>query len=247
MKYHFLKKHLLTLCFIFLLSTIAEGYDNFGRDIHFDRLKFLRDKGFDPEVIYDIGAYRGQWSMQMKDLFTDAQFYLFEANERNSLFLNLTSFPTFIALLGDREQLVTFYTNDLTGDSVFCEQTKYYQEHNSKKKELLMTKLDTVVRKNQIPPPDLIKFDVQGAEKIIIQGSPQIVMNAEVVILETKILEYNKNAPLVFETISLMNALGYSILDILECHYLPTGELNEVDFLFVKNDSKLIKKGLLIE
>lgn len=72
-------------------------------------------------------------------------------------------------------------------------------------------------------------------------------MNAEVVILETKILEYNKNAPLFFEVMTMMNDLGYSLLDILECHYLPSGELNEIDFLFVKKSSKLIKTGLLIQ
>ena len=39
-----------------------------------------------------------------------------------------------------------------------------------------------------------------------------------------------------------MNEMGYSLQDVLECHYLPSGELNEIDLLFIKKESKLIKK-----
>lgn len=254
-KFHILKRlpsNFFAIC-LFVLSIgmssqiFCSHYQNFEKNLHYDRLHFLKDKGFEPKVIYDIGAYRGFWSLQIKEVFPQAKFYLFEANENNRIFLQLTHLPFYFAVLGNKEQLVTFYTNDSTGDSLFREQTKYYQGSNSKKKEVQMTTLANVVQKNQIPSPDLIKFDVQGAEKLIIQGSPHTVMNAEVVILETKILEYNEKAPLIFETMSLMDSLGYSLLDILECHYLPTGELNEIDFLFVKKDSKLIKKGILIE
>ena len=42
-----------------------------------------------------------------------------------------------------------------------------------------------------------------------------------------------------------MHNLGYVLLDVVELHYLPTGELVEFDLLFVKNDSTLIKKGIL--
>jgi FkbM family methyltransferase len=238
----------LTIFFICLtVGLFAANYQNFEKNLHFDRLSFLRDKGFEPKVIYDIGAHHGDWSLQIKEVFPKAEFFLFEANESNKPFLNKTAFPYYLSLLGDEEKTVTFYANNSTGDSIFCEQTRFYQEGKCVKKKLPMTTLACIVAKNQIPKPDLIKFDVQGAEKMIIQGSKDVVKSAEVVILEAKILEYNKNAPLTYEIMTLMNNLGYSLLDILECHYLPSGELNEVDFLFVKNNSNLIKKGVLIQ
>lgn len=238
---------LITLIASFSLFSNLESAQNFQGNLHYDRLSFLKAKGFEPKVIYDIGAYRGHWSLEIHKVFPNGQFYLFEANENNRSYLEKTPFNFYIGILGDKEQNVTFYTNNTTGDSIFCEQTKYYQENNCIKKELPMITLETAVKNNKIPLPDLIKFDVQGAEKLIIQGSQSLIQHAEVLILETKILEYNQKAPLIYETLNLMESLGYNLSDILECHYLPTGELNEIDFLFIKNGSKLIKKGILIQ
>lgn len=212
---------------------------------HSGRLSHLKSKGFNPQVIYDIGAYRGTWSQEIVQVFSNAKFYLFEANENNSPYLQKSSFPFFIGALGDREEVVTFYSNNTTGDSLLKEQTQYYTEGRCVAKEVQMSSLKKVVSDNKLPLPNLIKMDVQGAEKLIIQGSPEIIKHAEVVILETKILEYNKDAALISEIMNLMDGLGYRMLDILEFHYLPSGELNELDILFVKKDSTLIKKGLL--
>ena len=216
-----------------------------SQDYHEQRLKFLKDKGFKPNVIYDVGAFRGLWSVEIKKVFNEAQFFLFEANEANKSYLEKLPFPHFIAVLGDHKGLVTFYANNTTGDSVFREQTQWYKKDSCLEKSVPMTTLATLVLENKIPLPNLIKIDVQGAEKLIIEGSKSIICHAEVVILETKILEYNKGAPLIYEMMQLMDGLGYCVLDILEWHYLPTHELNEIDLLFVKKDSALIKRGIL--
>ena len=114
-----------------------------------------------------------------------------------------------------------------------------------KEKTLQMNTLSSFVKKNALPLPNLVKIDVQGAEKIVIQGGMDVISHAEVVILETKILEYNAGAPSILELMMLMHSLEYRLLDIIEFHYLSSGELNEVDLLFVKNNSQLIKTGLL--
>lgn len=217
-------------------------------DQHNERLQFLKNKGFNPKVIYDIGAHKGLWSYHMWPVFPDSQFYLFEANKENKCHLSKHRFPFFIGLLGDKDKAVTFFTSkigDSSGASVFCEQTGYYRGAKLVKQKLQMKTLQSLVKKHKLQLPDLIKFDVQGAESLIIDGSPQVVTHAEVIVMETKILEYNKGAPLIHEMMSLMTKLGYRMLDIVEHHHLPSGELNEIDIVFVKKDSKLIKTGLL--
>lgn len=213
---------------------------------HFERLQLLKNKGFAPKVIYDIGAFSGEWSQLTKRVFPHSQFFLFEANENLKPRLQSAGFPFFIALLGNEEKMVPFHMKGNTGDSIFLEQTHYFSGNNYETRELQMTKLSSLVKQNYLPLPDLIKMDVQGAEKLIIEGSPEIITNAEVVILETMVLEYNKGAPFANEIMALMYNLGYVLLDIVELHYLSTGELIEVDFLFVKRDSALIKKGILV-
>lgn len=214
-------------------------------NIHSSRLQLLKQKGFYPRVIYDIGAFRGEWSCQICQVFPESDFFLFEANKNNERYLKKLKFPYFIELLGDKHKPAIFYSIDGTGDSVFRENTRYYEDTCARKIELQMTTLASVIEKNSIPLPDLIKIDVQGAENIIVQGSKKAIQHAEVVILETKILEYNENSPLIHETLDLMHALGYQMSDIIEHHYLPSLELNEIDVLFVKNESRIIKTGIM--
>ena len=43
-----------------------------------------------------------------------------------------------------------------------------------------------------------------------------------------------------------MADLKFRLLDIFEIHYLPSGEMVQVDMLFAKDSSKFIKRGMLI-
>lgn len=228
---------------LFLLSSLSAVE---GKDMHAERLKFFKDKGFSPKVVYDIGAFRGNWTRQIKNIFPEAEFYLFEANPQNRPHIAHVGSKSFIAVLGNEEKEVPFYTNNSTGDSLFREKTKFYQGDACKIQNVKMTTLSKVAKEHNLPQPNLIKFDVQGAEKLVIEGGLDLVKGADMLILETKILEYNENSPLFEEIFLTLSRLGYRLLDILELHYLPTEELNEVDLLFVKKDSPLIKKGLLI-
>jgi FkbM family methyltransferase len=212
---------------------------------HSQRLQLLKEKGFYPRVIYDIGAFRGEWSREIYKIFPESNFFLFEANKNNEPYLKKLKFPYFIELLGNEHKAALFYSINGTGDSLFRENTRFYDDLRARKIELQMTTLTSVVEKNGICLPDLIKIDVQGAENIIVKGSEATVCHAEVIILETKILEYNEKSPLIYETLDLMHKLGYQMSDILEHHYLPSLELNEVDILFIKNESKLIKTGIM--
>ncbi len=213
---------------------------------HNNRLSLLKKKGFNPKVIYDIGAFQGDWSREIHKVFPEANFFLFEANELNRQALEQQPFAFCIALLGNEAKEVLYHCLETpnTGDSIFCENSPWYSEGRSQQRPVQMHTLASIVEGNQLPLPDLIKIDAQGAEKLIIEGSPQILCQAEAVILETKILEYNLGAPLGHELIALMVALGYRVADILEWHYLPSGELNEVDYLFIKRNSNLIPKNL---
>ncbi len=241
---------LIISCFfalIFIIPFSVSAYEGFEKNLHFSRLSLLKSKGFEPQVIYDIGAYQGDWSREIKTIFPNAKFVLFEANEIHRPSLAEISSLYFIAVLGDCDTITVFNSNGSTGDSLLLEQTKHYRGDNFEERTVQMTTLAAIVEKQDLPLPDCIKMDVQGAEKLIIEGGRQIIKNAEVIILETKILEYNLGAPFACEMIVLMNEMGYSLQDVLECHYLPSGELNEIDLLFIKKESKLIKKDLLVE
>jgi hypothetical protein len=45
----------------------------------FDGIRRLRDKGYFPDTILDIGAYHGNWTRDAKGLYADCEYHLFEA------------------------------------------------------------------------------------------------------------------------------------------------------------------------
>ncbi len=106
-----------------------------------------------------------------------------------------------------------------------------------------------MVKKHQLPQPDLIKIDVQGAEKLIILGGIDTILATEVVILEVQLIQYNENAPLFLETANLMDTLGFQMIDLLDVSYMSPRSycksIINLEVLFVNKNSKLKRTGIL--
>jgi FkbM family methyltransferase len=209
------------------------------------RLCHFRNLGFYPKVIYDIGACQGKWTEETESVFPDSAYYLFEANEKHTHLLKKQRHPFFIVLLGDQEKPSTFYATKIkefgTGDSILRENSDVYSDKNCQEIVLQMTTLSAMVQKHQLPKPDLIKIDVQGAEKLVIQGGLDIVSSAEAMILESQISQYNQGAPLAAELIRFMDSLSFQIVDVVEAAYSQQGDLIHLDFLFLKKNSRIIR------
>jgi FkbM family methyltransferase len=215
------------------------------------RLDSLYKIGFRPRVILDIGAYRGEWSQVVKRIFPESDIFMIEANADHQDFLakikEASGFE--IACLGDNKRKnVKFYlaneeATQATGDSLFKEQTRFFQ--NARVRKLPMITLDYLVKKRKLRGIDLIKIDTQGSELIILKGGQKTIAKAKFIILETQNIEYNRKAPLTGEVITTMERYGYRPFDILDIHYLPTGEMSQIDILFVKKNSLFYKKGIL--
>lgn len=222
-------------------------------DFQYKRLKLLAKLGFSPKTIIDIGAYHGKWTKMAKSVFPSAKIFMVEATPvKESILKSITEASGFaMVLLGDKSRKsVDFYianpktTNITTGNSVYLEKTKYYSSNCMIK--LPMTTLDLLVKTRKIKNIDLIKIDTQGSEINILAGGKKTIAKAEFVLLETQNLEYNRNVPFIEDVIIAMKGYGFRLFDILEAHYLPSGELFQADLLFTKRDSKFIVKGELL-
>ena len=64
----------------------------------------------------------------------------------------------------------------------------------------------------QLPKPDLIKIDVQGAELDILRGGKECLANAKDVILEAQHVDYNIGAPKFEEVIDFMKENGFDLV-----------------------------------
>lgn len=197
-------------------------------------LQKLKSFGFEPKNILDIGANKGKWTLEIKKkVFPKAEYTLIEAidyEELDKLSDKHDNINYKNILLDEIERLVTWYEKRNTGDSLFKENTGYFDDCKEIKRSA--TTLDLVFNKNEVF--ELIKIDCQGAEIPILKGGNSLVQKSSVIILEVPFMgEYNIGAPNFYEHINYMENIGYRVFDIVELHRVDN-ILIQIDIIFIK-------------
>lgn len=205
-------------------------------------LKNLSGNGVHPACTIDCGAYVGNWTRMVKNIFPDTRVLMIEANPERERDLRevASAYPQTvdyaIALLGAREQASTQFHQMGSGSSVFREQSNV----PGRAIMLPVRTLDAVVHEKGLQDIDLMKIDVQGAEIEVLKGGLDTLRSTQVIVLETSFLQYNKGAPLVGEVIAFMETQGFVIYDIGTMTRWSTGHiLLQADLIFVQRNSPL--------
>jgi FkbM family methyltransferase len=207
----------------------------------FDRIVVLKQKGYIPDTILDIGANKGDWTNSMRLIYDNAKYYLFEGIDYVELnkFKNNKNINVYNVLLFDKITIVDWYEMRNTGDSIFKEKSHHFQNCNSIMRETI--DLNTFILQNNMLQDSkniLIKIDCQGAELFILKGATNILEKTDFIILEVPLFgQYNENVPNFLEHIFYMNTLGFVVYDIVANHYVNDFNM-QVDILFInKNHS----------
>jgi hypothetical protein len=96
----------------------------------FDKINNLKQKGYYPDTILDIGAYHGCWTNDMKHIYSDSKYYLFEGNDYWELrqLQNDNNVKVYNnILLSDKIEDVNWHQMKNTGDSIFIEKTHCFK------------------------------------------------------------------------------------------------------------------------
>ena len=106
----------------------------------FDKLNLLKLNGYYPDTILDIGAYHGNWTRSMKQVYGNASYLLFEAIDYDELKV----FPSvYNVVLNDKVEEVNWYQMKNTGDSIFREKTHFFTDCDIIKRQTI--DLDSVI------------------------------------------------------------------------------------------------------
>ena len=205
------------------------------------RFQVMKKNNVHIQYVLDIGAYRGDFTETVKSVWPTAIVRQFEADERQAPWLSNTAF---IALLGDSEKEVDFYTLSedkiTTGSSIYKELTPHYNSTTTLIQRKQMTTLDILDQKHNFfgnwRANGLVKIDTQGSELLILAGAKQFLMREpRFILLECSVGKYNEGAPMLSTVIERMAALNYITRDIFDLSYDTTGNLIQTDILFERN------------
>jgi FkbM family methyltransferase len=202
----------------------------------FDKIHILKQKGYYPDTILDIGAHHGHWTANMKHIYPHSNYYLFEGidyPELNRFQLDPT-INVYNVILNDKIENINWYQMKNTGDSMFREKTRHFTNCEIIQRDTV--DLNTHILQHNLfrqSKQILIKIDSQGAEIPILKGATSILEKTDFIVLEIPLFgQYNEGVPTFLEHIAFMDSIGFTTYDIIESHYINTFNM-QIDVLFI--------------
>ncbi len=201
----------------------------------------LAQLGFRPNGIIDIGAYEGNWTRTVANIFPRVPILMIEAQAEKKLVLDrvradLPLVDHVICLLGDKDGAGATFNVMETGSSIYSENS----DAPRRQRRLTMRTLDAVLQERpQLSAPLFVKLDVQGAELDVLRGGQVALKSSEVVQLEVALMSYNVGAPEALDVFQFMADRGFVVYDICGFVRPNPSYLAQVDVLFVRKDSAL--------
>lgn len=218
--------------------------------------------------ILDVGAHSGDWTRTMNKLFQDAKFMMVEGNPKKTKVLSAYTAQSGhqfdIAIVGDKPKTVTFHAHKHfnTGGSIFREENyKYWKPHVIEKFTADMVTIDSIVKRREFGPVDMLKIDIQGAEFLALLGATETLATAKYVMLEASVHQYNPGAAGFADINTLLEHQGFRLYDIIDLRHdklvwdkmpgheewgaenkFPMGKiLMQFDCLWARNDSLVFR------
>ena len=165
--------------------------DNYTYDFYEDTCKLLKNSGFNPKRILDIGANACETADIMRQFWPASDLLLLEGNRDCEPLFKAKNYKYQIKLLGKENGTTIFYktkwSSICSGNSIYRENSNAYNDNMVITETLPIYKLDDVVEGKY----DLIKIDTQGSELDIILGGMYTFSNAKVVICEVALVDHN--------------------------------------------------------
>ena len=205
----------------------------------FSCFDFLKDKGFYPSVIIDVGVADG--TPELTNAFENAYFIWIEPLiEFEDILKKLSQKYTgeyhLCAAGKESGKMILNVHEDLAGSSLFNEIDG--KTADGATREISIIKLDSIVG-TEMKKNILIKIDAQGAELEVLEGSKDILLYTEVVVLEVSMFKFQYDAPDFYQVIVYMKEKGFVVYDLFPGHNRPLDNaLAQVDLVFVKENGQ---------
>jgi FkbM family methyltransferase len=179
-------------------------------------------------IVYDIGANAGFYTLLAARLVGGTgKVVAFEPVPENLRFLRRHIELNHI----DNAVLIAAAVNNNPGKMRFDRGENLSSGHLSDSGALMVStmRLDDVVENREVPPPDLMKIDVEGAELEVLLGAQKLLLNRQpIIFLATHGAELHRKC------LNMLSDLGYGFASI------DRRPVEETDELIAAADNELI-------
>ncbi|MEG3594624.1 MAG: FkbM family methyltransferase [Chloroflexota bacterium] len=227
---------------------VRKAFNLIGLDIRKAKrdLKSVWLESFEIKTVIDVGANIGQFAVDASELYPDAVIYSFEPlpGPYNQLLINTKSFSKFnpynIAL-SDHKGTTKMYSNDFSQSSSILEMAESHKKAfphstNATPVKVKVQTLDAIFNGVELDTDILLKIDVQGSEKQVLDGGTETIKKVKVIIIETSYISLYKDQPLFEDVHDQLAKVGFRFHGNLGQLLHPTdGSILQGDSVFINH------------
>jgi FkbM family methyltransferase len=199
-------------------------------------LRDLRFRGYSPRTMLDIGAHVGAFTRTFLETFPNCTPTLVEPNPFcQDALANLPYERHAVAASSKCGQGNLFLTREWlqsTGSSLYRENTAFFRDEVVIERQVEKARLDDLFRGRRF---DFVKIDTQGSELDVLKGGEAVLRQADYILVEISLIEYNAGAPRPEEVFAQLARMGFRQATVTEFHRIKevnNGGLFHMDFLF---------------
>lgn len=231
------------------LTGIADVVETINHPPHTDEmaraLQHLQAKGFEPKVVLDVGAGKGQWTRNAARNWPRSEFFMIDPlQESESSLRDICREPRFRYLLTAVGKKAGEMIMNITPDPDQSSLLGFPICDPKNQRQVAVTTIDDLLTQNELQPPDLVKIDVQGFELQVMDGGKRMFDSADVFILEVNLFRFMPECPRVDEIIRYMADRNFVFFDVAGLLRRPyQNDLGQMDLVFVSQRSPLISSN----
>lgn len=193
-------------------------------------------------TIIDVGANRGQFALAARRCFPSARIISFEplieaAGRYKRVFAHDRRTSIYEVAIAAREGDTLIHISHADDSSSLLPITKRQNElfpgtAEKETRQVKITPLDAVLSAQDIGSPALLKIDVQGFERQVLEGCTSLLNSFSYVYVECSFVELYEGQPLAHEVIAFMAEHCFVLCGVYNVDYDKNGAAIQGDFLF---------------